>query len=43
MLPLTVENEKLFFVVVAKLVGFQPKDACAYLVYQRMRKINIKR
>lgn len=37
-----IENEKLFFIVVVKLVGCKFKDVCGYFVYMRMRKIIIK-
>lgn len=43
MLLITTKNEKLFFNEVSKLVGCKPEDAWGYLVYPRMRKINIKR
>lgn len=43
MLAGTTENDKLFSTVILKLVGCKPKYACGYLVYLRMKKINIKR
>lgn len=34
MVSVTIENDKLFSAVVAKLVGCKPKDAGGYFVYR---------